>query len=315
MARKVILDVDPGVDDALALCLALFDPRLEVVAVTAVAGNVPADQATRNVQTIIEQLDPPRWPRLGRALPSDVGEPANARHIHGADGLGNARFDVAELHHLHSSEKVIADALRTDPGDISLICLGPLTNIAAAFRRDPALPSMVDRVVFMGGTYLAPGNITPVAEFNMYVDPPAARAVVQSRTTKTMIPLDVTSKVSFTYDFLDQLPDDTSRVGRFLRRILPFVYRAYRQHYGLESIHLHDAVALQYVLEPDWFLTEEMAADVEVAGELTTGATLFDRRVNRQWRLNLEVATRVDNAAVSQAIVRGIRQAAHAAGA
>ena len=115
MARKVILDVDPGIDDAVALCLALFDPRLEVVAATAVAGNVPAEQATRNVQTIIEQLDPPRWPRIGVATEPDMAAAVDNRSIHGSDGLGNADFAVAELHHQHPSEKVICDEVRAAP--------------------------------------------------------------------------------------------------------------------------------------------------------------------------------------------------------
>jgi len=313
MARKVILDVDPGIDDALALCLALFDPRLEVLAVNAVAGNVPAEQATRNVQTIIEQLDPPRWPRIGRAMPGEHGAPAGARHIHGSDGLGNANFQVAELHHQHDADRVMADVLRAHPGEVSLVCLGPLTNLAVAMRRDPTIVELIDQVIFMGGTYIGPGNVTPVAEFNIYCDPVSARAVFQSRTTKTMIPHDVTAQVTLSYDFLDQLPGDSSRVGRFLRRILPYAYRAYRQHYGLESIHVHDAVALEYVFEPQWFETETAAAEVETGGELALGATLFDRRPNRLWRENMEVATEVNAEAVSDAILVGVRSAAHRA--
>src|SRR5262245_52350798 len=139
MARKVILDVDPGIDDAVALCLALFDPRLEVVAVTAVGGNVAPDQANRNVQTVIEQLDPPRWPRIGAASWPEEDYPADNRHIFGSDGLGEAEFQVAELHHLHTAEKVLSDEIRNAPNDITVIALGPLTNLAHSFRRDPAL--------------------------------------------------------------------------------------------------------------------------------------------------------------------------------
>src|SRR5215213_10079806 len=127
--KKVILDVDPGIDDAVALTLALFDPSLEVVAVTAVGGNVGPDQATRNVQAIIEQLDPPRWPRIGVASSSDDGLPANSANIFGADGLGNSQFQVSELQHRHPSEKVICDEIRAAPEEITLIALGPLTNI------------------------------------------------------------------------------------------------------------------------------------------------------------------------------------------
>src|SRR4051812_7858932 len=126
MPRKVILDVDPGINDAVALALALFDPRLEVLAVTAVAGDVSAEQATRNVQAIIEQLDPPRLPRIGAAVEPEQAAPVDGRHLNGADGLGNSNFAVAELHQRHLSEKVIADEIRAAPDSVTVIALGPL---------------------------------------------------------------------------------------------------------------------------------------------------------------------------------------------
>src|SRR5262245_9259001 len=118
MARKVILDVDPGIDDAVALCLALFDSRLDVLAVTGVAGNVSAERATRNVQTIIEQLDPPRLPRIGSATEPELSPPIDVPRMHGSDGLGNANFEVAELHHTHPADKVMFDEIRAAPEEI-----------------------------------------------------------------------------------------------------------------------------------------------------------------------------------------------------
>ncbi|HJT32817.1 MAG TPA: nucleoside hydrolase, partial [Pirellulales bacterium] len=283
MARKIILDVDPGIDDALALTLALFDPRLEVVAVTAVAGNVSAEQATRNVQAIIEQLDPPRWPRIGAAVQPEYDPRVDSRHVHGADGLGNADFPVAELHHQHPSDKVITDEIRMAPESITLVALGPLTNIATVLRRDPGLAEQVGQLVIMGGAVHGPGNVTPAAEFNIYCDPAAAREVFRSRTTKTLVPLDITSQVMMTYDLLHQLPDESTSAGRFLRRVLPFAFRSHRQLFGLEGAHVHDAVALAAVTDPELFETERMAADVETQGELTLGATVFDRRSAPQW--------------------------------
>lgn len=309
MARKVILDVDPGIDDAVALTMALFDPKLEVVAVTAVAGNVAAEQATRNVQTIVEQLDPPRWPRIGAAAPPEHGMSVDAPDIHGSDGLGEAHFDVAELHNQHSSEKVIADVLRDAPDEVTIIALGPLTNIAGAFQRDNALPSLVDRLVIMGGTLNGPGNATAVAEFNIYSDPASARAVFRSLTTKTLVPLDITRRVIMTYDFLDQLPDETTNAGRFLRRILPFAFRSHHSRLGLEGIHLHDAVALLACTRPELFETQEMAGDVETMGDLTTGATLFDRRRVPEWRCNMEVVTNIDSVGVKESILASIERA------
>ena len=310
--RKVILDVDPGIDDAVALCVALFDPLLDVIAVTAVAGNVSAQQTTTNVQAIIEQLDPPRWPRVGAA--ADVLLPADSRHIFGADGLGNANFQVAELQHLHASDKVICDEVRAAPEEITIITLGPLTNVARAFQRDPAVAAMVGRLIMMGGTWNGSGNITAAAEFNMYCDPPSAQAVFRSHTTKTLIPLDVTSRFVMTFDQFDQLPQETTKVGACLRRILPHAFRAHRQELGMEGIHLHDAVALLAATRPEIFQMVEAAADVETEGELTSGATVFDRRRDqvREWRPNMEVAISLDVMAAKEAIMASLCHAAKA---
>lgn len=306
MARKVILDVDPGIDDAVALTMALFDPRLEVEAVTAVAGNVSADQATRNVQAIIEQLDPPRLPRIGTAEEPEGGLAIDARHIHGADGLGNANFEVAELHHQHPSDKVITDIVRAAPEEVTIIALGPHTNLAWAFRRDPALSSLVGQIVSMSGTVGGPGNVTAAAEFNIYCDPPSAREVFRSPTTKTIVPLDVTIQVEMTYDLLDQLPGESTRAGRFLRKILPFAFRSHHRQLGIEGIHLHDAVALVAATNPELFTMQTLQGDVETAGELTTGATVFDRRQSSQATANMDVAVGVDVSAVKDCILRGL---------
>jgi len=309
MARKVILDVDPGIDDAVALCSALFDPRLQVVAVTAVGGNVSPEQATRNVHALVEQLDPPRWPRIGAALEPEHGLPTDNRHIFGADGLGNANFPYVEPHHQHPADKVIADEIRSAPDEITLVALGPLTNIAAAFRRDPMLAAQLGRLVIMGGAVRVPGDITPAAQFNIYSDPEAAREVFRSATTKTLIPLDVTGQIVMAFDLLNSLPEDHTRAGQVLHKILPFAFRSYRERLGVEGIHLHDAVALTAVTNPELFEMREMAADVETTGELTRGATVFDRRAQREWRMNMEVAMEVDAAAVMDNIIRTLRYA------
>ncbi len=180
ITKKVILDVDPGIDDAIALTLALFDPTIEVVAITAVGGNVLPEVATRNVQAIIERLDPPRWPRIGGASLPDDGLPANGAHVNGADGLGNSNFQVSELQHRHPSEKVICDEVRAAPDQVTIIALGPLTNVARAFARDPGIPVLVNSLVIMGGASCVPGNVTPAAEFNIYCDPLAARQVFRT---------------------------------------------------------------------------------------------------------------------------------------
>ena len=308
MARKVILDVDPGIDDALALCLAIFEPELDVVAVTAVGGNVSPAQATRNVQVILEQLDPSRLPRLGAASEPDNALPVEGRYLYGADGLGGIEFDVAERQHLLPSEKEICDQVRAAPHQVTIVAMGPLTNIARAFMRDPELPGLVGQLVIVGGTVSAPGNITPAAEFNIYCDPVSAQIVFRSPSTKILVPLDVTNRVELSYDLFNQLPDESTKVGRFLRKILPPAFRSFRQRLGLEGIHVHDSVSLMSVVHPDLFTTKPMAGEVETLGELTTGATIFDRRRVPAWRHNMEVAVDMQKDAVIEQIIRGLNK-------
>lgn len=309
MPRKVIIDCDPGIDDAVALTMALFDPRLEVLAVTAVAGNVSADQATRNVQALIEQLDPPRYPRLGAASPTESLALVDNRPLYGEDGLGNVGLVSSKLARQHPSEKLICDEVRAAPGEVTLICLGPLTNIAAAITREPQLISMLGRLVIMGGAVNGIGNVTSAAEFNIYYDPHSARQVFRSPTTKTLIPLDVTSQVSWSLELLEQLPPETSRAGSLLRKILPHLYRTYRRDLGQEGILLPDAVTLAAALHPELFTTRDMTGDVETAGELTLGATVFDRRPTAHQRGDMEVAVEIDAPAVSDCIVRALLDA------
>jgi len=312
MARKVIIDCDPGIDDAVALCIALFDPRLEVLGVTAVEGNVSADQASLNVQTVVDQLDPPRYPRLGAALPLEAAPAIDMRHLHGDNGLANAQFPVSELHHKHPSEKILCDEVRAAPESVTLLCLGPLSNLARAFRRDPSLAQVIDQVIISGGSVECRGDITPVAEFNMFYDPPSARAVFRSPTTKILIPLEITQQVRLNLDLIEQLPDESTRAGHLLRRVVPFAFRAYRQLLGRENICLHSVVTLAAALHPELFTLQEMDGDVETTGELTRGVTVFDRRGLNPPRSTLGAATDVDAAAVTDCILRGLAEAGRA---
>lgn len=309
MPRKVIIDTDPGIDDAVALTMALFDPRLEVVALTAAAGNVPAEQATRNVQAIVEQLDPPRWPRIGKANSPEHGLPQTAQHVFGTDGLGNQEFPVAELHSLHTADKILIEEVRAAPGEVTVICLGPLTNLSLALQRDPTWCDQVREIVIMGGAVAHPGNVTPVAEFNIHCDPEAAHRVFSSTLTKTLVPLDVTEPILFDFGFLNDLPPERTRAGSFLRRILPFLYRTHRQLFGLEGVHLHDAIALAAVLHPELFRIEEYGGEVEVSGRLTVGQTVFDRRRRPEWRQKIAVALECDAPAVIDVILRALAHA------
>ncbi len=309
MARKVILDVDPGIDDAVALCLALGDPSLDVLAVTATGGNVSPEQATENVQAIVEQLDPPRLPRLGAASTDQILR-ADARHLFGVNGLCGAHFAVAQRHHRHSSVKVICDEVRAAPGEVTIVATGPLSNIASALQQQPELAALIGHLIILGGTLAGPGNVTAAAEFNIFCDADAARAVFRSPVTKTLIPIDVTSRVVLDLDVLERIPDGSSKRGALLRQILPGAFRAYRQHLGLEGIRLHDTVAIVAALRPDLFTTERMYGDVETDGTLTYGATVFDRRFLPESPPNMDVAVDMDTKAVTECILAGLTRAA-----
>jgi inosine-uridine nucleoside N-ribohydrolase len=307
MARKVIIDCDPGIDDAVAICMALFDPRLDVLAITATPGTIASDQATANVRGIINHLDPPRYPRIGVASPCDDAPVSDNTELHGQHGLAGFHFADTERQQRHPSDKVIGELLRLHPGQVTLVCCGPLTNVARAFNRDPGLMELVDKIVISGGTYAHSGNVTPAAEYNMHFDPTSAREVLNSATTKSLVPLDVTEKVTFGVDLLESIPKKFTRVGDLLHRLLPFAFRAAHERLGREAITLYDPTALLAVLEPDLFTWREMAGDVETQGELTRGATIFDRRLRRHWQFNMEVAIDVDAGEAAERIVRGLR--------
>jgi purine nucleosidase len=226
--------------------------------------------------------------------------------MHGADGLGGINLPRAQLHGGHVSEKVIWETLRAHPREITIVALGPLTNLSRVLTRDPSIVELIGEVVIAGGTVQGAGNVTPVVDFNFYCDPRAARHVVREPVTKTLVPLETTGQVIFGFDLLDQLPDDSSRAGDILRRMLPHAFRAHRQLLGSEGISMHDVVALVAVTNPELFERTTVAADVETGGELTAGMLVVDRRTVRQWRPNLDLLVNCDVPAVKDCILRGL---------
>ncbi len=308
MARKVIIDVDPGIDGAVALVMALFDPRLEVLAVTATGGRVRPEQATQNIQTLIEQLDPPRWPRLGAAAPDQLVE-IDPRQINGHDGLGNSGLAGAGLVKVLPADKILIEEVRGAPDEVILLTLGPLSNLAQAMQRDSAWTGLVGRLIASGGSLNAEGDATPAAEFNIYADPAAAKMVLCSRMTKTLVPLDVSRQLTFSFDLLEQLPKDISRAGKVLRKILPHAFRAQRQILGREDIQLTSVVPIVMLTNPELFETHAQALDIECEGTLTTGMTVFDRRPVPEWRNNIEVAQSMDVTSVRDCVLRSLQHA------
>lgn len=309
MPLKVILDMDPGVDDAVALCLALADPRLDVVAVTATGGNVDPAQATRNVQAIIERVDPPKWPRIGAADPLQPLR-TDARGLHGPQGLGGVELPVAEKANRHASVKVIADEARKAPGEVALIGAGPWTNVAAVLTREPEIADLLKSVLVVGGSISAGGNVTAAAEFNVYCDAGSASETLRSDANTTMLPLDVTSDMTFGYDLLEFVRSRSSRTATLLAEILPGFYRAYRQRFGIEGCCLHDVAAVVAAAYPSLATATAMHCEVETSGGVCHGATVFDRRPTPEQSPNIRVITALDTTAARDVLFRTLENAA-----
>ncbi|MCB1089317.1 MAG: nucleoside hydrolase, partial [Verrucomicrobiae bacterium] len=287
MAHKVIIDTDPGIGDAIALAIALLDPEIDVLGITATAGCVSGGAATRNVQAIVEHLDPAKWPRIGSSdgqVASTFGTDKGAESItltdlNGPSGLGDWEFRVADLHHRHESAKIMIDIAKSAPNEVTLLTLGPLTNLELAMERAPDFLQMLKGVVIFGGAISCGGDVTAAAEFNMFANPEAARTVLSSPATKTLVPLDICRQTVLTFEQFDRVnPKDDSPTAQLLEQLLPFAFRAHHQFLGTEGVALMELVALAAIAHPRLFEAEPMSVDVETAGELTTGMTVFDRR-------------------------------------
>jgi inosine-uridine nucleoside N-ribohydrolase len=296
MPHKIIIDADPGIGDALAIVLALLDPEIDVVGITATPGCVTGEAATRNVQGLVETIDPPKWPRLGCSETQiPVPDWPDATSINGPTGLGDLELKVADLHHPRESAKLMTDLVKAEPHEITLLTLGPLTNVSVACERVPDFLSLLNGIVCLGGTVRHGGDITAAAEFNIYANPVAARHVLMSPATKTLVPLDVTSRAVLTFDQSNRVPTDSfSPVGQLVGGLLSYSLRAYHQHLGLEGIRLHEVVALAAISQPRLFERRAMAMEIETRGELTRGMTVFDRRGVPQWQTNIDVLTELD---------------------
>jgi inosine-uridine nucleoside N-ribohydrolase len=296
MAEKVILIADPGIDSAFATALALNDPDLEVLALAATAGNVSAEQATRNAHIIIEQIDPARWPRIGTALP--VNYDRDARDLHGPDGLGGQDFPCAPPHHSTPSDKLIIDTLRQYPNEISVLLMGPATALARTFDRDPDVVRMIQKLVIVGGTWHEPGDVTAAAEFHFWCDPAAARQVLRCGAPVTLLPLDVTRKMVFSPNDIRHLGALETRTAAFLKRVVPMLLAPTAGLYGIEGAYVADALAVAFLSRPTAFTLKAVPADVETRGELTRGMSVFDTRWSSQARPNIDLATGLDVSAI-----------------
>ena len=271
---RVIIDTDPGVDDALALLLAMRSPELKIEAITPVAGNVPLELTLPNALRLVEIAGRADIPVAAGARVPLVRRLVTATYAHGDNGLGGAVFPepttkpVAE-----PASEFIRKIVRKYPREVTLITLGPLTNIATALSSDPELAGMVRGLTMMGGS-LSGGNITPAAEFNIYVDPEAARIVFQSCIPITMVGLDVTRKTSLTEEHVRVLEGAQNPVSQAAAKIGRNAINHNRERGFLVGPNMHDSLAVAAFLDPTILKWQEYYVDVETTGELTAGETL-----------------------------------------
>src|SRR5579872_1343983 len=271
---RVIIDTDPGVDDAFALLLAMRSPELQIEAITPVAGNVPLDLTLPNALRMVEIAERTDIPVAAGARNPMVRRLVTAAYAHGENGLGGAVFPEPTTKPVkETAAQIICEIVSKYPGEVTLITIGQLTNIGAALASDPELAGKIRGVVMMGGS-LSGGNITPAAEFNIYVDPEAARIVFQSGIPITMVGLDVTRKTSLTDEHVRQLSASKSRVSQAAAKIARSAIDHNRAQGFLIGPNMHDSLAMTAFLDTSILPFENYYIDVEVNGELTAGQTL-----------------------------------------
>jgi inosine-uridine nucleoside N-ribohydrolase len=294
MPRHVIIDTDPGVDDALALILALQSPDLCIDAITTVSGNVHVDLATHNALTVLGLFPPQRRPPVAKGAAQPLNRALlTTAHVHGDDGLGGIsrlRTAAGQLRYAPASASLtsgdavtcLLDCIRRAPGELTLIALGPLTNVAQALQRDAKLVRQLAGVVIMGGAVTVPGNITPVAEFNIYVDPEAAQIVFASGLPTTLIGLDVTERVRLRAETLGQhLGPGGSALSQFVAECTAQTMQFSAREEGQAGMAMHDPLAVGALIDPSLVRTVPLSIQVETQGEFTTGMLVADRRPRR----------------------------------
>ena len=312
MTRKIIIDTDPGVDDAMAIFFALCSPELEVVGLTTIFGNVHTELATVNALRLLEIAGRGSIPvAQGAAHPLTRPFEGAVPYVHGEDGQGNIFLPPPQTDPLDiSAAAFIVEKLRAHRGEITLVPIGPLTNIALALRLEPRIVDWVDEVVLMGGNALTPGNASPAAEANIRNDPEAADLVFGADWRVTMVGLDVTLKVQMTPTDIAAYAEHQNPMSAHISRILPHYQNYFETRYNAKGIFVHDSSAIAYLIDPSLFKTEQWPIRVGTAG-LGRGKTwpAWGKRLPSAWqnRPAVNVCVDVDGARLVQMEERRLR--------
>lgn len=272
--RRIIIDTDPGVDDAMAIFLALRSPELKVEAITPVSGNVPLELTLPNALRLVEIAGREDVPvAAGASLPL-VRRLVTARYAHGKNGLGGVDFPPPRIKPVaETATEIICRLVRGNPGEITIVAIGPLTNVATVLRSDPEIAGMIPAIVIMGGA-LAHGNITPAAEFNLYVDPEAARIVFDAGIPLTMVGLDVTEKVLLTDAHVQKLLAANNPVSQAAAKIMKATIDRMRQENFGAAVAMHDPLTVASLLDPHLLTFTDYCVEIETEGEFTAGMTV-----------------------------------------
>ncbi len=286
---KVIIDTDPGHDDALAIMLLAKSGEVDIQAITTVAGNATLQDVTNNARFLVDLLET-NTPIYSGAEKPLIRNQVLA-NVHGKGGLAGANVTKVEPLNGQAVDKII-EIVRASPHEVSLLVIGPQTNIALAFQKDPELPTLVKRIVIMGGTIEAAGNKSRVAEFNIFCDPQAAEIIFNSSTPKIVVPLDCCNTIPlFTEDF--QKLNGTPLYGTIMPMMEHFI-KGIRQFENHEGALVYDALAAYYFLKPENFTLVDMDLRIETKGEHTFGMSVADRRAYGEKTINCQVAMAIN---------------------
>lgn len=291
--KRIIIDTDPGVDDALAFLLALASPEIQLEALTTTQGNVTLEKATRNALSILELVGASRIPVASGSVVPLVQPLRASAYVHGESGIGNSNLPEPQSKPIrqHAVDYLIERVL-AEPGEISIFPIGPLTNIGMAIRKEPRFAAAVKELVIMGGAILEHGNTTPQAEFNIFVDPHAAHIVFHSGIPITLIPLDVTHKCMLLQRDVDRLMQIPSPISRFICDAME-VYLRFSFELGYAGSSLHDPLTLAMIIAPELLTLKEYYVDVDISGGVSMGKTFADILNVTKKPANMKVAMQV----------------------
>ncbi|HHR6131162.1 TPA: nucleoside hydrolase [Providencia alcalifaciens] len=308
MTKKIILDCDPGHDDAIAMLLAYGNPNIDLLAVTTVAGNQTLEKVTRNARAIAEMANIRGIPFAAGSARPLVREVEVAPDIHGDSGLDGPELPtpMLALDERHGVNLIIDTIMSHPPKTITLVPTGALTNIALAARLEPRIVERVKEVVLMGGGYHV-GNWSPVAEFNIKIDPEAAHIVFNEKWPLTMVGLDLTHQALATPEVVAKIAEIDTKCSQFVVELLDFFGKMYKQAQGFDAPPVHDPCAVAYVIDPSVMTTQKVPVDIELTGTLTLGMTVADFRHPAPADCHTQVAVKLDRDKFWQMVIDALK--------